>query len=375
MDRRGLAELIDRLGYVQVDSINTVERAHHMILLARSDGYRRRDFERLLHDDRALFENWTHDAAVIPSAYFRYWQLRFEREHERMRERWRLWHGSPFEAVVDEVRERVSREGPLLARELAEPRAGGAAGGWWQWHPSKAALEFLWRTGELAVARREGFQKVYDLVERVIPDQHRPGGVDHEALVEWACRSAFARMGFATSGEMAAFWASITKQEAAAWCARQRGGELVEVEIEGWNGAGPRVSLMPAAMLERLDDLPEPPRRVRLLSPFDPLIRDRRRLEHVFGFDYRIEVFVPEARRKYGYYVFPLLEGDRLVGRIDMKHDRACGTINVTGLWWEKGVRRSKARDQALEADIARIGRFIGAERIAFADGYQRGSG
>ncbi len=114
---------------------------------------------------------------------------------------------------------------------------------------------------------------------------------------------------------------------------------------------------------------------MRLLSPFDPLIRDRRRLEHVFGFDYRIEVFVPEARRKYGYYVFPLLEGDRLVGRIDMKHDRASGTINVTGLWWEKGVRRSKARELALEADIARIGRFIGAERIAFADGYLRGAG
>jgi uncharacterized protein YcaQ len=263
----------------------------------------------------------------------------------------------------------------LLARELAEPRKGGAAGGWWQWQPSKVALEFLWRTGELAVARREGFQKVYDLVERVIPDRHRPGGVDHEALVEWACRSAFARMGFATSGEMAAFWDSISKQEAAAWCARQRGGELVEVEIEGWNGAGPRVSLMPAAVLERLDNLPEPPRRVRLLSPFDPLIRDRRRTEHVFGFDYRIEVFVPEARRKYGYYVFPLLQGDRLVGRIDMKHDRGRGMINVTGLWWETGVRRSKARDVALEAEIARIGRFIGAERIAFAEGYQRGAG
>ena len=115
-----------------------------------------------------------------------------------------------------------------------------------------------------------------------------------------------------------------------------------------------------------------PPARLRLLSPFDPLLRDRARAERLFGFTYRIEVFVPEAKRQYGYYVFPLMEGERLVGRIDLKHERNRGELLVKGLWWEKGVRRAKARQAALEAELERQRRFTGAERLVFAEGWER---
>lgn len=369
LSRDGLAELIDRLGYVQVDSINTVERAHHMILFARNETYRRKDLERLLHKERRLFENWTHDAAIIPSPFFPYWQPRFAQEYERLRARWREWHGATFEDVLHSVRDRVTSEGPLLARDFKEARTG-KSGGWWQWHPAKTALEYLWRTGDLAVCHREGFQKAYDLVDRVIPEVHRSEQIDRAGLIDWACRSAFERMGFATPADLAGFWGSITTAEATQWCNQRLGVEITEVEIEGGKGTKPRSALMLATMLDRLDYLPEPPKRVRILSPFDPLIRDRKRTQHVFGFDYRIEVFVPEAKRKFGYYVFPILEGSRLVGRIDMK--RVESQINVIGLWWEKGVRRSQGRMAALEADIARLGKFVGSEQIAFADGFQK---
>ncbi|MEM7669338.1 MAG: crosslink repair DNA glycosylase YcaQ family protein, partial [Pseudomonadota bacterium] len=162
------AEMIDRLGFVQIDSIKMVERAHHMILSARSKPYRPRSLVRLLEKDRALFEHWTHDAAVIPTAFFPYWRLRFARDAKRLRTQWRDWRRNGFEEKFDDVLRTIRDRGPVKAREVGDTEAR-SSGGWWDWHPSKTALEYLWRTGKLAVCRREGFQKVFDLAERVIP--------------------------------------------------------------------------------------------------------------------------------------------------------------------------------------------------------------
>ncbi|MEZ5824134.1 MAG: crosslink repair DNA glycosylase YcaQ family protein [Geminicoccaceae bacterium] len=367
LDADGLAALIERIGFVQLDSINTVARAHHMILFARNETYRPEQL-RLLHEDRrTLFEDWTHDASLIPMAFRRYWQPRHRREEKRLLERWRKDRNRPFEDQLDRVLAHVRDNGPVMSRDLRTEKRKGPSG-WWDWHPSKTALEFLWRTGKLAVARREGFQKVYDLAERVIPGD--VGEASDAEMVEWAARSAFARMGFAAPADIAGFWDSIGIAEARAWCGRQTGSggdELVEVDIEEACGERCRTCLMPAQKLEQLGGLGEPPARLRVLSPFDPLIRDRKRLERVFGFDYRIEVFVPEPQRRYGYYVFPLLEGTRLVGRIDMK--RTDERLAVRRLWLEPGVRRSAGRRRALEAELDRIARFAGCERVTFDDG------
>ncbi len=362
----GLMDLIDRLGFVQVDSINTVERAHHMILSARMKRYRPRHLAPLLERERALFEHWTHDASVIPTRFFPHWKLRFVRDTERLRSRWRDWHANGFEEKFGEVLEHVRRHGPVTSREVGAEEER-TSGGWWEWHPSKTALEYLWRTGALSVCRRVGFQKVYDLTERVIPDAHRAPEHPEPETIDWACNAALDRLGFATSGEIAAFWAKVTPEEAKAWCAANP--DLVEIDVEGHDGAPRKVYARPgiAGEARETDDLPGG---IRVLSPFDPAIRDRKRTERLFGFHYRIEVFVPEPKRRYGYYVFPLLEGDRLVGRIDMKREE--GTLAVRALWPEPGVAMGKGRLARLEAELARVTRFAGCEGVRFADGWLR---
>lgn len=374
LTRAGLLDLVERLGFVQVDSINTVERAHHMILFARNQTYRKGHLAHLLERDRSLFENWTHDAAIIPTAFWPRWEWRFKRDAARLRARWRDWHSGEFEHMLDDILDRLRREGPAMSRHLRRPH-DAPAGGWWDWHPSKTALEYLWRTGALAVDRREGFQKVYDLAERVIPALHRSLPADGEDHVDWFCRSALDRLGVATAGELAAFWDAVTTQEAGQWARQRLGGELVEVAVESADGSKPRTAFARPDIMEYVAAAPEPPRRLRVLSPFDPLIRDRARTCRLFGFDYRIEVFVPAARRKYGYYVFPLLEGDRLVGRVDMKCDRGEGVLAVTGLWWEPGIRPTAGRRHALDAELERQRRFAGADRVVYANGFQKTDG
>ncbi|MCB2053845.1 MAG: YcaQ family DNA glycosylase [Geminicoccaceae bacterium] len=366
IDAGGLEALIERIGFVQVDSIATVARAHQMILFARNDTYRPALLTRLLERDRTLFEGWTHDASLIPTRLYPYWRTRMVREKPRIVARWRQWQRAPFEAQVAHVLAHVESRGPTMARDLAPdvPRGGQ---GWWDWHPGKTALEFLWRTGSLAVTGRVNFQKVYDLTERVLPSSALKEEVEDAALTDWACRSAFERMGFATPAEIAGFWDCIDAKDAAAWCTGRDG--LLPCEVEGAQGDRARRFLMSEALADRLGDLPEPPARLRVLSPFDPLIRDRRRLAHVFGFDYRIEVFVPEAQRRYGYYVFPLLEGARLIGRIDMKRDGKAGILRVARLWLEPKVRWSGGREAALESELARIARFAGCDAVHVAPG------
>ncbi|OQP83894.1 hypothetical protein BTR14_21375 [Rhizobium rhizosphaerae] len=365
LDRAGLLSLIDRLGFVQVDSIQTVERAHHQILFSRAQTYRREDLVHLLEGERSLFENWTHDAALIPTRFYAAWKHRFRRRAPILRERWRRLRPDGFEPVVEDVHRRIREEGALLSRSFEAPDHKG--GGWWNWHPAKTALEFLWHTGEIAISRRENFQKVYDLAERVIPPAYFEAEISEADFIDWCCREALARLGFATSGEIAAFWDLVTPQEAKVWVEAHR-GELVPVLAETVDGSA-RAAVALADLEARLPDLAPPPARLRVLSPFDPMLRDRARAERLFGFFYRIEVFVPEAKREYGYYVFPLLEGDRLVGRIDMKANRKQGALEVKKLWWEPGLRASAGRHERLEAELARLARFSGLERVIWLAG------
>ncbi|MBP1850336.1 winged helix-turn-helix domain-containing protein [Rhizobium halophytocola] len=367
MARGELYQLIHDLGFVQVDSISTVERAHHQILFSRNQTYRPAQLTPLLEKDRLLFEHWTHDAAIIPTAFYPQWKHFFARKEERILERWPKWRGEGFDRAFDEIHQRIVDGGPIRSREVKDE--DHQSGGWWNWHPSKTALEFLWQSGKLAISARENFQKVYDLAERVIPAEHFAAVVEHDAFVDWACREALKRLGFATSGEIAAFWAIVTPQEAKDWVEANR-AELEELSLETVDGR-PRNAFAFSDGLEALLDAPEPPARIRTLSPFDPLIRDRNRAERLFGFFYRIEIFVPEPKRQYGYYVFPLLEGDRIIGRIDMKADRKAGTLAVKRLWLEDKVRPSAGRLERLDAELMRLARFAGVETVTYLEGWR----
>jgi len=357
-----LHALIDRIGFVQVDSINTVERAHHMILFARRQTYQQPNLKRLLEQDRSLWENWTHDASILPAHVFGHWKHRFARDRERLIRQWTGWQRTGFVEKFDGVLQRIADHGPVSSSDVGEGEVRGK-GGWWDWHPSKAALEYLWRVGDISVTRRDGFKKVYDLTDRVLDSHHCAHAPTEDATTDWACRTALQRIAFGTSGEIAAYWKAITPEAAKAWCdtAVQR-GEITQIMVEGADGMLRKSYAMPDILAQIP---PDPPTRVRILSPFDPALRDRNRTERLFGFHYRIEVFVPEAQRRYGYYVFPVLEGAQLIGRIDAKAHRENSTFRVRAFWPEPGVRMPLSRMARLHAAIEKLAAFSGCDRVA----------
>ncbi|ETX29386.1 winged helix-turn-helix domain-containing protein [Roseivivax isoporae] len=366
---RDLDDVLYALGFVQVDSVNTLARAHDLILWARRGRYRPAALDSCVATRRAGFEHWTHDASVIPMAFYPMWRLKFARDEARMRARWPRWQGSGWTDEVEGVLRHVHDHGAVTTRDMDDGAPRGATG-WWDWHPSKTALEFLWRSGRLAICHREGFRKVYDLSERVIPEAARAARLDTAEIVDWAMSAALARLGFATSGELAAFFDIVTRDEAKAWCAEAlAAGRVREVDVELADGTHRR-SLTTEAILDAGTALPAPSGRVRILSPFDPALRDRARAERLFGFHYRIEIFVPEAQRRFGYYVFPVMQGDSAIGRLDAR--RAGAAIEVRAFWHERGVRMGAGRQAALLSELERLRGLTGAERVDFAEDWLR---
>jgi uncharacterized protein YcaQ len=358
-----LQGVIDHLGFVQVDSVNTLARAHDLILWSRRQQYRIPNLPKCMKT-RGAFEHWTHDASCISMQHFPMWRHKFAKDKAHMDAKWPAWRRDGFREQIDEVLRQITDEGRCTSMDVGAHEERGS-GGWWDWHPSKTALEYLWRSGDLSVCHRKGFRKVYDLTERVIPPEQLNARVSEDDMIDWACTSALDRLGFATSGEIAAFYAIITPAQAKVWCAAARTIQsIVEVDIEAADG-----SLRPSFVLaEKRFQPPDPNARVRLLSPFDPALRDRKRAERLFNFNYRIEIFVPAPKRQYGYYVFPVMQGDRLIGRIDTKRD---GTSTcVSAFWPEKGVRMGKARVRALEAEIDRVATFVGSTDVVWGKGW-----
>jgi len=370
LTRSELLDLIRQMGFVQVDSINMLERAHHMILSSRTTGYRPKHLTDLVEKQASLFENWTHDAAIIPSELYPYWMRRFENRRQALTDRYSQWHGPDFLKQTDQVLSHIESQGPVLSRDLS-PEERKGPGAWWNWHPSKTALEFLWRVGDLAVARREGFQKVYDLTHRVIPEPHRESPAEHAALIDWSCHEALKRLGFGTPGEIAGYWDHISADEAKTWCQNKLGTEVIEASVEQIGGR-PRLLYARPDLESVLAGTDPPPSALRILSPFDPVLRDRKRLKGLFGFDYRIEVFVPAPKRIFGYYVFPILEGERLIGRIDMKADRSSDYLQITALWPEPGVSFGKGRLRRLESELDRQRKFGNLSSLRFENGWLR---
>jgi len=371
----GLLAMIRKLGFVQVDSIQWVERAHHMILASRWDGYRQKDLHRLIETERMLFENWTHDAAILPVEFFPVWRHRFAREAAHRAGRWT----GDERTQRDRVLALAADSGPITAREMSErhdPPNDAGKGAWWDWKPSKKALEYHWRTGGLCICHRRGFQKAYDLTERVIPDAYRTEAVSVDEYIDWSCREALSRIGFGTAGDIAGYWGNITAAEARSWCDARLGTDVTHVRVHGADGGdgggAPRKLFALADIEARLAATRQPTERLRILNPFDPVIRDRKRLKALFGFDYRIEIFVPAPQRTFGYYVFPLLEGARMIGRLEMKAERAEDTLSLNALWPEPGVAFGKGRMARLEGALERVRRLTGMASVRFADGWLR---
>jgi hypothetical protein len=357
-----IASLIRRLGYVQLDPIRVVERAHHHILFARNSAYRPKLLDRLREKEPLFFENWTHDSSLIPIEFYPYWRWRFADARKRIAQ-WRERFGD--ERVIATVRKHVATQGAVRARDLLH--LGGRTGPWWGWGPAKGALEFLWRTGELAVVNRSGFEKIYDLAERLIPAALRETTPSRRDVINWSCSEALQRLGAATPKMLADFWDHASLAEARDWIAAEmRRGRLVDVVLKRAAGERDFAAVARPDIAEQLAQLPPPDGRMRALTPFDPLVRDRDRAMRIFGFTYRIEVYVPQHKRKHGYYIFPLLEGDRLAGRIDMKAERDKDRLVVNRVWMERSLSLGRQRRGKLDQELARQARLAGVRDIVF---------
>ena len=353
--------MIRALGFVQIDTIRNVTRAHHHILWSRNQNYR----EKLLWPrlkGRDLFEHFTHDASLIPMEVLPYWQRQFDRLGQKAAAS--DWFQSGLgQAEIAGIRRRIEKEGALSTHAFdtkAESRE------MWARPPHKKALDQMWYAGDLATCHRKNFVKFYDLGERVFPSQlrHDPGhGPGDEEARDWLCDRALEFISVGTCGEVQRFWEAMSAAEAKTWAQRRA---PVMVEVEGADRQWRQAYAVPD-IEERLKRAPEPSTRLRLLNPFDPAIRDRARLERLFGFDYRNEMFVPREKRLWGYYVYPLLEGHRFVGRCEVKADRGAGWLRVTGFWPERGVKWTPARMDKFEAELARFARLAGIKDVGWS--------
>lgn len=357
LSAEGLSDIIRDLGFVQLDTIRVVARAHDHILWSRNQNFREPMLEKALADHRHVFEHYTHDASVIPIEFYPYWQRQFRRLEKRTSSGG--WGKVlPPKRERNKILKRIEAEGPLSTKAFDTKKKTDRV---WARPPHKYALDHMWYAGQLATSHRKNFIKFYDLRERVIPEVHREAVFSDAAQLDWLCHQAIDRLGFGTEGSVQRFWDAADSKEVKAWFAKA--DHLIPVEIECANGNWDKGWAHPDIARE-IEELPSPSTRLRIVNPFDPVIRDRTRLERLFGFDYRIEIFVPAAKRQYGYYVYPLLEGDRMVGRIEVTSDRKKETLTVENLWSEPGVRASKARAKKLDAELARLARLVGAKEI-----------
>ncbi|HKE99340.1 MAG TPA: crosslink repair DNA glycosylase YcaQ family protein [Actinomycetes bacterium] len=333
------------LGAVQIDSINVVARSHRLVLAARVGALPEALFEQVVYCQRAAFEYWGHAASFLPVETYRLFLPRMRRMAATTRGWWsqiRERHGALYAPVLDRIR----AEGPLPASAFREPGAR-RRGTWWDWAPVKHVLEDLFDQGVLLVADRVRFERRYDLAERVLPaglDVSEPGPV--EAAVALTVRAAGA-LGVATAADLADYFRLPAEHARPALAEAVGSGLLEPVGVQGW--AQPAY-VLPGTSVPGSARFPPV-----LLSPFDSLIWFRQRGERLFGFHYRVEVYTPAARRRFGYYTMPVLAGGRLVGRVDPKLDRATGRLLLRAAHLEPGQG-----DQALAATAAAAWRLAG---------------
>ena len=353
-DVRHFRKVVDSVGLIQLDSVNVFSRAHYMPFFSRIGPYDLDALDDWLWGSGEMFEYWGHEASLIPSPRHRLFRWRMSQALK-----WKRFVALEEEhpEYVEDVFRQVKERGPLRTRDLEAPGERDATQ-MWGWSNGKVALEALFLKGKVTAADRPNFIRLYDLPERVIPKQHlnseTPG--HDEALAELLMLSAKA-MGVATADDLADYYR--IRMPAARPVLRRlvEAGDLVAVEVEGWDRPG---YLHPDAKL------PRSARGTALLSPFDNLIWYRPRVERLWDFHYRIEIYVPEQDRVHGYYVLPFLWNGDLVARVDLKTDRRDNALQVRGAFAEPGVDK-RAVGRALRKELDLVASWLGLDDVVVA--------
>jgi len=327
--KRTVLDTVRRMGALQIDSISVVARSPYLALWSRLGPYETRWLDDLLKQ-RKLFEYWAHAMCFLPIEDYGLYRRRMLDDWAKHRT-WLAGHSDEVEVVLDRIR----RKGTVRAADF--PRLDGKGGPWWDWKVEKQVLELLLWTGDLMIARRDNFQRVYALRERILPtwdDEATPSADEVErAMTLKAVRA----LGIAQAKWVPAYFYTSKKGIVSRLESLVDEGELVHASVEGWTSPAyihrDHLSIAQRAARGRLQ-----PSLTTLLSPFDPVVADRQRAEELFGFTYRIEVYTPPSKRRYGYYTLPILHRGNLIGRLDPKAHRSTGTFEVRAIHLEPNV-------------------------------------
>ncbi len=366
--REAAHRVIRRFGYLQLDTVSIAgARSHAIVLLSRLDGFDPELAEELLQPGEPLFEYWGHEASWIPIEL--YPVFGFRREEFQHHPWWGDLVGQHPQVAADLLR-RIRDDGPLRSLDME----GGGSRGWWDLKIAKKVATALWSSGELAIRERRSFQRAYDLPERVIPERWREDSVAKERAIEILVLRALGGHGWAQTGTLARTF-RLTQQDVIAALRRLREQETaVPCTLVGDDGPKSRGWIRPPdlELAARLENVRPRPDRGVLLSPFDPLLWDRQRVQQLFGFHQVLEIFKPVAQRIYGYYCLPVLGGDRLVARFDLKADRKRGTLQVMSRHFEgddASKPASAADEEAARTALERYAQAIGLRADARAAG------
>jgi uncharacterized protein YcaQ len=368
---QSVLRVVDRIGSIQFDPLEIAGRNHDLVLLARIAGYRREWTERWLYEDRVLYETYNKMLSIVPTAELPYYRLTWDKNNQ-------AHLGGTFERhgpLVEELVARIRDHGPLLPRDVGAREAID-----WYWRPTnqvRAILEALAESGVLGIARRQGNLRIYDLAERLFPAELLATRHDERDQRRHRLLSRYRAGGLLGTGGQAELWygtAPTAGERTALRSELLERGEILPAEVEGFKGERYLVATELATLeeAERQVRAGEPPGGaapgVAFLAPLDPFCWDRDQMRRLFDFDYVWEVYVPAAKRRWGYYVLPILYGDRLVGRIEPRIERRAGELRVAGLWWEDDFDplADEGFAPAFAAAIAAHRDFGGMARVAW---------
>ena len=345
----GTKQVIQQLGYLQIDTISVIERAHHHILKSRISDYKPA-YLKALEEERAIFEYWAHAASYLPIEHYRF-SLPRKQDFQSGKEKWFKRDPKTMQYILD----RITAEGPLQSKDFKVKATKNTSNGMdWSRNPMNMALRQLFMQGKIMITARKGFQKVYDITERVLP-----AGIDtslpntQEYIRHLILRDIHAH-GFLKAREMGYLLRGTSKIIANILAEMVEAQELVEIQIEGVEQG------LYFSTPELLQDLAaiKLKKQLHILSPFDNVLIQRKRTEELFDFSYILECYVPAAKRKMGYFSLPLLYGDQFVGQIDLKADRKKKVLLIKNLVWETGLKQPAKMEQQLEKSLAKFAAF-----------------
>jgi uncharacterized protein YcaQ len=330
---RQLASTIERLGLLQLDSVNVFERSHYLPVFARVGAYNKTDLDRLTFANTSRYiEYWAHEASIIPLSALPLWRWKMDQTKQRHLADPTSWVHA-HSGMLDWLRAELASTGPLPASRI-EYDAEQRRGGWWEWSDVKRGLEFLFAWGEVVSAGRTRFERTYGLAEQVLPAEVMTSSVPKaDAIRELLLRASRAH-GIGTASDLSDYYRLKSADTAAVLRDLVEEGELLPVTVAGWDALGRQREVY----LHRDARVPRRIDAAALLSPFDPVVWERSRALRMFGFHYRIEIYTPEHKRVFGYYTLPVLIDNRIVGRIDLKNDRQNRVLRVQSAWNEAGM-------------------------------------